>query len=74
MEFMMRSKRMVLRVVCSLALAWGLGLAAIGCDSGSSQATQTKPIEGNILKKLSQANAAQGREADAKKPSRIKKQ
>jgi hypothetical protein len=56
----------------SIGVAWALALLITGCDSTPNQAAETKPIKSNILKKLSESNAAQSQEASSKKAVRAK--
>jgi hypothetical protein len=57
-----------------LGLAFGLAGALSGCSDAGGK-SESKPIESNILKKLSRANTAQqqGDEAKAKALARFKK-
>jgi hypothetical protein len=56
----------------SLAVATVLACAMSGCDTGSAK-TEYKPIEGNILKKLGQANGVQTPDVSVKKHARSQK-
>jgi hypothetical protein len=71
-SFLMRKLCLISRALLSLVVACGLAFTILGCDSGPSRSTETKPIEGNILKKLAQSNADQSQEALAKKTARGK--
>ena len=55
-----------------LGLVFGLAWTLSGCDSGNAK-TEYKPIESNILKKLSVGGQAQSEAALAKLPARAKK-
>jgi hypothetical protein len=56
----------------ALSLVFGLAGAMTGCDAGGAK-SEYKPIESNILKKLGSANQGQSDAAQAKLPSRVKK-
>jgi hypothetical protein len=49
--------------ICGVAVSLGLAIALVGlisgCDASGSQKTEYKPIESNILKKLSTSGPAQ---------------
>ena len=49
--------------ICGVTLSLGLGIALIGfisgCDASAGQKSEYKPIESNILKKLSDSGPAQ---------------
>ena len=58
--------RLVSRI-CGVAVSLGLAIALVGlisgCDASGSQKTEYKPIESNILKKLSASGPGQSQAA-----------
>ncbi len=69
----MRSLRKVQVTALSMSTAFALAILLSGCDAPGSQATETKPIQSDILKKLGAASKEQGQTAQGKLPARVKK-